>query len=203
MQLRKIGIDAGHGGPDTDDGRSFAGGCAMVPGFSEDDWSLRFGRLLGDRLQTFGFQVAHSRTTDVLLSREQRRDKLIGRDLILSLHVNTIVNSPRASGLITFRWPGNRLSFAACQQIHRFAPPELRRTSRRDFSVSRQDWTHRAHRVVTTWTAESVVLLECGFASNVRDLQYLMSGDGQDALADGITAAMVALKGEIAGGNVA
>lgn len=191
--LEIIGIDEGHGGPDEEDGQSFEGGAYMTPDASEDDWTLEFGQLLGKKLTVAGFRVAHSRVHDVLLTREQRRMALANCDLILSIHVNRLNIAPTASGLITFRWPGNRLSLAACEQIHRFVPHALRRTGNRDFAVSRHDWTSRAYRVVSTF-APSCVLIEAGFASNVRDLRYLTSDTGKEALAVGLVAAMSALR---------
>lgn len=193
--------DQGHGGPDNDDGKNFAGGCYMVPGFSEDDWTLAFSFVLRDQLLQAGFGVAMTRTADVLLSAKDRRDveKRSGADLVLSLHVNTI-DAP-GSGLITFSWPGNKRMLHLASLLHDRCPEKLKRRKEWHFEVEKAPhWTSRARRVVSTFDADCL-LIEVGFASSRSDLEYLMSTEGQQELAARIAMAVSDYRRELNHGS--
>ncbi len=79
-------VDAGHGG--VDDGMS--GPIGGFPKIYEKDITLAVAKKLGARLQAKGLDVVYTRTTDTLISLDDRGRiaNRNGGDLFISIHVN-------------------------------------------------------------------------------------------------------------------
>jgi N-acetylmuramoyl-L-alanine amidase len=81
--LKKIAIDAGHGG--TDNGRT------SLSGFLEKNVNLQIATLLADRLrEELGVDVVMTRTEDTLIAFDQRVEtaNVAGANLFISIHCN-------------------------------------------------------------------------------------------------------------------
>ncbi len=94
--LRRIVIDAGHGGSDP--------GARGALGTSESEVALDVARRLADRLSTsLGVDVVLTRDADVYLDLESRvvRANRAGGDLFLSIHCNSAPNS-ESRGVSTY-----------------------------------------------------------------------------------------------------
>jgi N-acetylmuramoyl-L-alanine amidase len=86
-RLRRIVVDAGHGGKDP--------GAIGPRGTKEKDVTLALARVLAKRLkQEFGCQVVLTRDKDVYLALEERTAlaNRIGADLFISIHANASKN---------------------------------------------------------------------------------------------------------------
>jgi N-acetylmuramoyl-L-alanine amidase len=86
-QLRRIVVDAGHGGKDP--------GAIGPRGTKEKDVTLALARVLAQRLKKeFGCQVILTRDKDVYLALEERTAlaNRIGADLFISIHANASNN---------------------------------------------------------------------------------------------------------------
>ncbi len=86
-RLRRIVVDAGHGGKDP--------GAIGLRGTKEKDVTLALARVLAKRLkQEFGCQVILTRDKDVYLALEERTAlaNRIGADLFISIHANASKN---------------------------------------------------------------------------------------------------------------
>ncbi|MCD4656863.1 MAG: N-acetylmuramoyl-L-alanine amidase, partial [Planctomycetes bacterium] len=90
----RIMLDPGHGGKDP-------GGSGN--GIREKDIVLTISRKLKTLLQSNGFKVYTTRSTDVYLSLSQRvaMSRKVNASLMLSIHANTIPNKPHIRGTLT------------------------------------------------------------------------------------------------------
>jgi len=95
-KLRRIVVDAGHGGKDP--------GAVGVSGVLEKDVTLAMAKVLARRLeQAFGCEVLLSRNGDVYLPLEERTGfaNKVGADLFISIHANASTNH-NAYGVETY-----------------------------------------------------------------------------------------------------
>lgn len=78
-----IGIDAGHGGPQSN-------GAVGLSGLKEKDMTLDMAHTLKAILEKQGVKVVLSRDSDVGMTIRERQDKFIGNkcDIVLSIHCN-------------------------------------------------------------------------------------------------------------------
>jgi len=86
-RLRRIVVDAGHGGKDP--------GAIGAGGTQEKDVTLALAKILAKRLkQEFGCQVVLTRDKDVFLALEERTAlaNRLGADLFISIHANASAN---------------------------------------------------------------------------------------------------------------
>jgi len=94
--LRRIVVDAGHGGKDP--------GAIGPSGVYEKDVALALALVVGKRLEEeLGCEVIYTRKTDVFLALEERTAvaNKVGADLFLSIHANASP-SRNVSGIETF-----------------------------------------------------------------------------------------------------
>ncbi|MGM9834616.1 MAG: N-acetylmuramoyl-L-alanine amidase [Bacilli bacterium] len=83
--MKKIVIDAGHGGSD---------GGATANGIVEKDYTLKISNYMYDRLKELGVPVSITRSTDITLDPNERVEKALdfygnGNDVIVvSNHIN-------------------------------------------------------------------------------------------------------------------
>lgn len=95
LKVRRIIIDAGHGGHDT--------GAIGPTGVYEKDVTLAISRRLAQELRGRGYEVVLTREEDVFLALEER-SSLANRekgDLFISVHANAHT-SPKKSGVETY-----------------------------------------------------------------------------------------------------
>jgi N-acetylmuramoyl-L-alanine amidase len=93
--VRRIIVDAGHGGHDT--------GAIGPTGVREKDVTLAIARRLADSLKAKGFEVALTREDDtyVALKERTRRARERKGDLFVSIHANAH-RSPEKTGIETY-----------------------------------------------------------------------------------------------------
>lgn len=82
LEVRRVMIDAGHGGKDQ--------GAVGVGGVQEKDVNLAIAKKLGEQLERRGLKVSYTRTTDKFLSLRDRSviANKSGADLFISVHAN-------------------------------------------------------------------------------------------------------------------
>lgn len=95
VAIRKVVIDAGHGGRDR--------GAVGAGGVLEKDVNLAIAKKLGAELEKQGISVVYTRTTDrfIALSRRARIANASDADLFISIHANAH-RSRRINGVETY-----------------------------------------------------------------------------------------------------
>lgn len=170
----KIAIDPGHGGRDP--------GADGPSGLLEKDITLKVGLKVRALLESYGYTVVMTRTTDTYVSLQERCDiaNNSGADLFVSIHNNSF-SDPSANGTETFSY----YSHDAGGQVARSIQSELvsalglrnRGTKTSDFYVLRN-------------TNMPAALTELAFISNPREEALLNTDDFQNkaakAIVDGI-----------------
>jgi len=183
---RLIIIDPGHGGPDP--------GASSPKGTAEKDLVLEIGKKCKQYLDTLGFDVLMTRTTDTDLSglhdaslREKKRADLkqrveiinkSGADLLITLHANAIP-STRWHGAQVFYRPDREENkvLATCIQnelIH------ITDETTRSISISSGQYILEKSDI-------PAVNIEVGFLSNPREARLLEDDHYQHQLAWAIT----------------
>ena len=94
LTVKTIMLDAGHGGKDPG---------AEANGISERDITLKFAKMLGERLKKQGFTVLYTRLNDTFIPLEKRPALANEKkaDLFISIHVNANTD-PAMRGLETY-----------------------------------------------------------------------------------------------------
>ena len=94
LRIKTIVIDAGHGGKDPG---------TIGNGIVEKEQTLIFARELGKKLQSAGYTVYYTRTTDVYIPLEKRTEFANNKkaDLFISIHCNSHHDS-RITGFETY-----------------------------------------------------------------------------------------------------
>ena len=92
-----IGIDAGHGGPESN-------GAVGLSGLKEKDMNLDMAYTLKSILEKQGAKVVLSRDSDVGMTIRERQDKFIAEkcDIVLSIHCNAGGSSLSTLGTSTY-----------------------------------------------------------------------------------------------------
>ena len=167
-QSRTIIVDAGHGGIDR-------GG---VPGqrISEKEMTLDVSQRLRRVLESSGYRVIMTRTSDVFIPLGQRTS--IANSYRGGTFVSVHFNSARragANGIETYYYRGDSAGLAA--SIHRnvvaVAPTENRGIRRRGYFVLRR-------------TSSPGVLVECGFLTNPYEGRTMLNAAYRQKLAEAI-----------------
>ncbi|MBI1377949.1 MAG: N-acetylmuramoyl-L-alanine amidase [Frankiales bacterium] len=175
-------IDPGHGG--LDDGRRHGElSEATVAG----DLALR----VEGRLAAIGVQVLLTRSPDSSHAPEEAERAAFANDtaadLVLSLHADS-VESPVPGGCATFYF-GDPVSGAGSTLGHRVADMVQEEIcARTDLTDCR---THAKTWDLLRMTRMPAVRIECGYLSNPRDAARLSDPGFRDAVAEGISAAVV------------
>jgi N-acetylmuramoyl-L-alanine amidase len=168
----KIVLDPGHGGSDPG---------AVYQNINEAD----LNRMLCDKvcaeLITLGHTVICTRKSDVTLSLEDRVtiQKNDGCDLFVSIHHDAF-DDPNANGYTVFFYPGSGSGGEVAQLVSKeieTIPTHLQNRGIRD-----------ANYYVLKKTDCTAILVECGFMTNVNDLEWLMTESNKDLLAEKIAA---------------
>ena len=167
-----IVIDAGHGGEDP--------GC-MAGGVEEKQLTLALAELLETELEARGYRVLLTRRGDFLLPVGERAAAGNQRHifLLLSLHINFLQEAPGADGIENwFNSQVNPQSETLAQLIQ---DEVCEATGARNRGL-RPEGQFR----VTRRAKVPSCLLECGFLSNRRERERLISKEYQQLLVTGI-----------------
>jgi N-acetylmuramoyl-L-alanine amidase len=215
--LRRIVVDAGHGGHDT--------GAIGPSRLREKDVTLAMARLVAKRLRAAGFEVVLTRDRDVYLALEERTAlaNTAGGDLFVSLHANAHPRRDR-SGIETFyldvtsdRYarrlaarenglfvPGDsdgearriladldaKRSAVASRRLAQLVQRELCDTVRSRVGEVRDIGVKSALFYVLLGARMPAVLVETAFVSNLVEEKRLASGRYQEVVADAVSRAV-------------
>lgn len=194
--VRRIVLDAGHGGKDP-------GALNSAAGLREKDLALDLARRVGGKLRESGFEVLATRNEDVFLSLGERpaAANRAGADLFLSIHFNSA--RPEVRGVESFV-----LTLEGDASTGRLKVEEA---DRREYPGNRNDpWNalvgyylqrelvaatglpdrglKRARFAVLETLDCPGVLLELGFLSNPSTAALLRDSAYRDRLADAVAA---------------
>lgn len=193
--LRRIVIDAGHGGKDP-------GALNKAYGLAEKNLTLDVAKRLKPLLEAKGYQVFMTRTDDTSLGRTERT-AIVNRldaDLFISIHFNT-VGDPSVTGIETWAmtpvWQTStgRSTFHPSDRV----PRENNRYDAWNAlaayylcdSLAGQINTpsrgvKRARFDMMTGVKSPAVLIECGFMSNPTHARLMRTPEYRQKLAQGI-----------------
>ncbi len=164
-------IDPGHGGRDVG---------AIGNGVQEKDLVLSISLRLGGVLQSMGYVVQYTRTTDVEIDLEPRVQfaNRLQADVFISIHANSLASrNPSVSGVESYHAPGSTLGFALATMVHQQV---IAATGARDRGV------RSARFYVVRHTTMPAILLETGFVTNPQEAANLSDPNYQERLAQGI-----------------
>ena len=166
--MKKVFLDAGHGGKDPG---------ALGNGLREKDIVLSISLKVGEVLKRHNVEVFYSRTTDVFIELIERANKAnkLGVDVFVSLHCNSF-SDEQAQGLETFSHPSSKNGTALAKCIQDSVLKDKLYTKNRgiktaNFSVLRN-------------TKMTAALVELGFISNKEDSEILKNK--QNKLAESV-----------------
>ena len=220
--IRRIIVDAGHGGHDT--------GAIGPRGVREKDVALAMAKKLATRLRASGFEVTLTRTDDRYLKLEERTAiaNLARGDLFVSLHTNATPRRDR-SGVETYflnvtddryarrlaarengamdveETPGDvqriltdldsKSSAGASRTLARLVQKEITARTRQTQGPVRDRGVKSALFYVLLGARMPAVLVETAFISNRAEEQRLASPAYQQLVADGVARAVVDFAG--------
>ena len=182
--IRRVVIDAGHGGHDPG---------AVRDGVEEKKVNLKLAERLVPLREERNFKVVLTRSGDTALPLDARADRvrLENGDIFLSIHQNAAVN-PEATGIEIFYAPSNRYAAASMQLAQAVLFCILLRNDGLGTAMDRG--VKRAGFRVLRKADCPAVLLECGFLSNVRDRGQLTQDAYLDQLAESVAVGLEAYR---------
>ncbi len=166
-----IAIDPGHGGSATG---------AVYSGVRESHLNLEIAKRTAAALESRGAKVLLTRTSDkdVPLTERTRLAKEKGADLFISIHCNSSVTNPKATGIYTAYYPGSSDSLRLADTL---------RSAMMAAAGAGDMGTHgRADLAVLRTASMGAALVECGFMSTPEELSLLREESHQEKLAQGI-----------------
>lgn len=175
MALKKICLDAGHGGKDP-------GAVNKALGYNESHATLSIVKKIQDVLLYNGYQVKLTRDTDVYIPLTERCQisNTFGADAFISIHLNSY-SDPKSNGMEVLRYPvvGDTTKRLATS-VHKHL---LAVTGFRDRGIK-----ERSDLTVLKKTGAPAILVECGFISNSEEAKKLFDPDFQMQVAHAILA---------------
>lgn len=187
---RVVVIDPGHGGQDT--------GARGKRGVEEKRVVLDIARRLRTHLVAAGVKVYMTRESDrfIELDERARRAGRWGGDAFISIHLNSAGNataagtetyvlaaagySSTAGGLSNLAQPGNRFEGANAQLGYQVQKAVTVRVASTDRGVKRSRF------LVLKEAPCPAVLVECGFVSNRKEEERLLTEEYRESLALGL-----------------
>lgn len=193
--LKRIVIDAGHGGKDP-------GALNKAYGLMEKSLTLDVAKRLKPLLEAKGYQVFMTRTTDTSLGRTERTAIVnrLGADLFISIHFNTVGDTSvtgieawamtpllqASTGRSTFhpsdRVPRENNRYDAWNVLAAYyicdALSDQMNTPSRGVKRARFD--------MMTGVKAPAVLVECGFMSNPEHARAMRTPEYRQKLAQGV-----------------
>ena len=189
--LPRIIIDAGHGGED---------GGAEVYGVLEKDINLSIANTLADILRASGYEVAQVRDTDVSVysdGAETLRQKKVSdlqnrvalfnadqRNIVVSIHQNKF-DSVKYSGAQLFYSENNTESADLAERIRTAVVMLLQHDNTRELKPADEDIY-----ILDNATVPAVIV-ECGFLSNDRERELLVTQEYQSEMAYAIAMGII------------
>ena len=174
----RILLDAGHGGS------SVGTAAGSLP---EKTLTLQYAKTLQQKLQALGATVHMTRTTDSNPTVDARMNagRNNGTDLILSIHMDGSTSSATNGCSVHYF---NEYSYLPAKTI-----TEKMRQVERSYGIgSRQEVCLWNPFFITRVSDAPSMLIECGFMSNPRNLELLISDSYRNqltgAIADGVVA---------------
>ncbi|HET8723751.1 MAG TPA: N-acetylmuramoyl-L-alanine amidase [Anaeromyxobacteraceae bacterium] len=221
--VRRIIVDAGHGGHDT--------GAIGPRGVREKDVTLAMARRLAEKLRSLGYEVTLTRTDDRYLKLEERTAiaNLARGDLFISVHANAHPRRDR-SGVETYflnvtddryarrlaaRENGAmepeegpavqrilsdldaKASAGASRTLARLVQKEITGRARQSHDPVRDLGVKSALFYVLLGARMPAVLVETAFISNRAEEKRLASPAYQQLVADGVARAVVEYAGQV------
>lgn len=187
---RVVVLDPGHGGQDS--------GARGGRGVEEKRVVLDIARRLRTHLVAAGVKVYMTRESDrfIELDERARRAGRWGADAFISIHLNSAGNasaagtetyalaaagySSTAGGLSNLSQPGNRFEAANGMLAYQVQKAITARVGSADRGVKRSRF------LVLKEAPCPAILVECGFVSNRREEERLLTEDYREALALGL-----------------
>lgn len=192
----RICVDAGHGGADAGAVGEAANGVTV----REKDLTLAVAQKLGARLSACGFSVIYTRSGDRRMCAGNAADELRARlafvaeeqaDLLLSLHANAYRGAGRAYGARVYYNPENQEAARAAALLAAHISQHTGRLIGRDARTEPD-----ASYAVLRDSARPALLVEMGFLTDAAELALMQTEEWQNAFADAVCEALVALTGE-------
>jgi N-acetylmuramoyl-L-alanine amidase len=169
----KICLDPGHGGHDW-------GASIQHPfKYTEKEFSLVLAQLTAGKLESSGYSVMFTRSSDIFIPLETRAllANAAGADVFLSIHANAS-SDPASEGMEVFYYPGSEngrsLANLTLQSLLEECPGHIDRGIK------------EAKFVVLELTNMPAALVECEFISNPRQAAFLRNPENQRKLATAI-----------------
>ena len=172
---RALLIDTGCGGGNV---------RRLASAFTDKEIDLAVSLKLEALLESLGYQVVMTRSTDVAMELDERADlaNAAGADLFVSIHSNAADGWPDYQGIFTYYHPSSSLGAILAQAVQ---TPLCQITGGIDRGIQSADF------VVLRETDMCAVLVEMGFMSNSQELNRLLDGAYQDKLAQGIAQGII------------
>ncbi|MGT2887475.1 GBS Bsp-like repeat-containing protein [Streptococcus didelphis] len=187
-----IYLDAGHGGYDS--------GASYFNQY-EKSLNLQMQNRIKDKLESLGYKVVTTRTTDIfvdLLPRSQRANKTLA-DIFVSLHFNASINAS-AYGLETYYYEYSPEYPSAINETYHNDSERLRRSASLAQAIqmttiantgAKNNGVLRNTFAVLRETIAPSVLVEMGYMSNATEFNNIISSAYQEKLASGIVAGIL------------
>ncbi|WP_191398541.1 N-acetylmuramoyl-L-alanine amidase [Flavonifractor sp. An306] len=171
-----IVIDPGHDGTTLGAVYPDASGTKIY----EKDLTLSISNKLKTELEKAGFNVVMTRTGETAGDLYERAAlaNAVEADLFVSIHINASGTVPTFQGLYTYHHPDSDRGKAFAQAVQSAV---CAASGAIDRGIASADF------VVLRETDMAAVLVECGFMSNVEELERLKTDAYQQKLAEGIT----------------
>lgn len=187
----RVVVDAGHGGMD-------GGVTGRKTGAKESDVNLSIAFCLKDVLEDAGFLVTMTRKTQFGLSEDNKkwtkqgdmrcRKEIVeesGADLVVSIHQNAYPSvSTRGGQVFYLKGQESSKNFALCVQ-------ERINALYTKHGVKERVATPSKYYILNCVDVPSIIV-ECGFLSNAKDEELLLSKNHQKALAESIFSGIMA-----------
>ena len=171
-----IVVDPGHDGTTLGAVYPDASGTKIY----EKDLTLSISNKLKTELEKAGYNVVMTRTGETAGNLYERSElaNSVNADLFISIHINASGTVPTFQGLYTYYHPSSTRSKKFAQAVQSAV---CSTSGAIDRGIASADF------VVLRETNMAAVLVECGFMSNVEELERLKTDAYQQKLAEGIT----------------
>ena len=184
--VKKVVIDAGHGGEDPGAVGYNSSGKAVA---YESHINLAVALLVGEKLEAQGIEVIYTRNKDKYISLKDRSDLTneSGCDLFVSIHCNSI-ESAQINGTQVYYHPASEIGTVLAENIYKKMVEMT--------GLSPKETQNGSHLYVIRTTTCPAVLVETAFISNEKDRNYLLSKQGQETMAQAITQGIIQTLGK-------
>lgn len=172
-------IDAGHGGMDE-------GTSSQDKKHYEKEYTLLIGKRLRKLMEERGIRAYYTRTDDSLVTKKERvrQAKKLNADLLISMHCNaSSVGDTTANGMETLY--SARKTDNASMTNKKFAQIMLDEMVK-EAGLRKRGIIKRDGLYVLNHADMPTVILEVGYMSNKKDLNFLRKASGQQKIAQGI-----------------